>query len=633
MSYKIVMTAGYPEMAQTIKEIASELKLDVTVVEGILEEAALEVKKLVNQGGYEVVISRAGTAASIRKCVDLPIVYSDSDHFDFLASFLEARKMGEKVCFITYPESGFLFNFEKINEVIGFEVNLYPYQTYDELVQQVKKAKEDGMDVIVGGGVRTANLASSYGIKSMYIQPNRRTIKRALILAEQVAKDRLVIKEKIKQLNAVINVSEEGILFVNTNHVVEACNPAAEKIFNISCSRVVGKSIHEIDSPELKKIFMQSIKHQEEGNFTRGKINVSYSPVIVEEVRIGTFINCREISRIQKLEHKIRRDLHAKGLVAKFTFEDIIHGEPKMMEVVELAKEYARTDSTVLIIGESGTGKELFAQGIHNHSNRAGGPFVAVNCAALPENLLESELFGYADGAFTGAVKGGRQGVFELAHQGTIFLDEIGEIPLHIQTRLLRVLQEKEVMRLGAENVIPVDIRVIAATNKKLWTLVEEGKFRLDLYFRLSILHLEIPPLHQRQNDIPLLINRFLETSETQLTFEDMPVVIQAFFRNYKWPGNIRQLENVVERYLLYTKKTREDRLFIEDIMNEMGDKAPQEIEQGELVVNKGTLEEINRQVILKMLEEHNDNKSAVADLLGISRTTLWKKISETMER
>ncbi|MEK3765418.1 sigma 54-interacting transcriptional regulator [Solibacillus sp. FSL K6-4121] len=633
MNYKMIMTAGYPEMAEVINEIATELKLNITIVEGILEEAALEVKKLVSQGGYEVVISRAGTAACLQDIVDLPIVYSDSDHFDLLLSFLEAKKMGNKVCFITYPEEGFLFDFNKINEVMGFDVMLYPYKTNEELVKQVKRAKEDGVDVIVGGGVRTANLATNYGIKSMYIKANKRTIKRALVLANQVAKDRMVIKEKVKQLNAVINVSEEGILFVNTNHVVEACNPAAEKLFNISADNVIGKRVDEINSISLKNIFTESIKFEEVGNLTRGKINVSYSPVIVEEVRIGTFINCRDISSIQKLEHKIRRDLYTKGLVAKFNFEDIIHSDAKMTEVVNLAKEYAKTDSTVLIIGESGTGKELFAQSIHNYSERANGPFVAVNCAALPENLLESELFGYVEGAFTGAMKGGRQGVFELAHQGTIFLDEIGEIPLHIQTRLLRVLQEKEVMRLGAEHVIPINIRVVAATNKKLWELVEEGKFRLDLYFRLSILYLEIPPLYQRPNDIPLLINRFLKASEEKLTYEQMPQAIQTFLRKYQWPGNIRQLENIIERYLLYAKNMKSEQLFIEDIKYEMGSKAILEVGKEELLVHKGTLEEINRQVILKMLEENNDNKSVVADLLGISRTTLWKKVSENLER
>lgn len=629
--YKMIMTAAYPEMALAIREIATELQFDVTIVEGILEEASQEVEKLVAKGGYEVIISRAGTAAVIQKNVNLPIVHSDSGHFDLLLSFIEARKMGEKIGFITYPEEGFLFDFEKINELIDFEVTLYRYYSYEELVKQVKQAKKDGIDVIVGGGVRTANLATNYGIKSMLVLPNRRSIKRSLILANQVAKDRMLIKEKVKQLNAVIDTSGEGILFINMQHVIEACNPIAQKLFQIRERDILGKHVDEIPSLELKKIIRKSLKYAEETNFTQGNINISYSPVVVEENRIGSFINCREVSSIQKLEYKIRRDLYSKGLVSKYSFEDIIHAEPKMTEVIELAKAYAKTESTVLIIGESGTGKELFAQSIHNGSMRSKGPFVAVNCAALPENLLESELFGYADGAFTGALKGGRQGVFELAHEGTIFLDEIGEIPLHIQTRLLRVLQQKEVMRLGAEQVIPINIRVIAATNHRLWKLVEEEKFRLDLYFRLSILHMEVPPLRERILDIPLIVNSFLRQMNADSTFEEMPQSIQQFLKNYSWPGNVRQLENIVERYLLYAQNVGFDKLeqlLINDLKREMSD-STQYATKETLLVEKGTLEDINRQVILKMLKEHDDNKTVVADLLGISRTTLWKKLSE----
>lgn len=629
MHYKIIITAGYPEMAAAIRDIADELRLDVTIVEGILEEAAKEVQKLVAQGGYEVVVSRAGTAAAIQQLVDLPIVYSDSGDFDLLFSFIEAKKRGERIGFITYPEEGFLFDFERIHELIDFDVALYRYHTYEELMQQVKQAKADGMDVLVGGGVRTANLATSYGLKSMLIVPNRRSIKRSLILASQVAKDRMLIKEKVKQLNAVINTSDEGILFINMQHIIEACNPIAQQLFNER--NILGKHIDDIASIELKKLIRKSLKYASDTNFTQGNINVTYSPVIVEENRIGSFINCREISSIQKLEHKIRRDLYSKGLVAKYTFDDIIHKDRNMREVIELSKAFAKTESTVLIIGESGTGKELFAQSIHNESIRQKGPFVAVNCAALPENLLESELFGYSDGAFTGALKGGRQGVFELAHEGTIFLDEIGEIPLHIQTRLLRVLQQKEVMRLGAEQVIPVNIRVIAATNKHLWQLVEEEKFRLDLYFRLSILHMEVPALRERNEDIPLITNYFFRQMKAHTTFEDMPEAVQQFFLTYNWPGNVRQLENIVERYLLYAQNVSAEKLeplLIHDLKREMGYTAEQH-SNASIVVEKGTLEDINRQVILQMLEQHDHNKTEVADLLGISRTTLWKKLSE----
>jgi PAS domain S-box-containing protein len=626
----MIMTSGYPEMTEIIRRVADELKFDVTVVEGILDEAAQEVKRLVEKGGYEVVISRAGTAKAISQIVDLPIVYSDSDHFDLIQAFIRAKKYGDKICFVTYPETGFPFNFEQIFEAIGFEVTILPYKNQEELMNQIKNAKKMGMEVVVGGGIRTAEVVRNHGMKSMYLTTDERTIKRALILASKVAQDRIFIREKAERLNAVINVSEEGILFLNRLGKVETCNPAAERIFDVKEQEIIGKTYQQITNPKLLELLKQDIIYSGKGSFTLHNLIVTYEPVIVSQERVGTVITCREFSRIQKLENKVRRELHAKGLVARFTFSDICHQSEKMREVIQLAKEYALTDSTVLIIGESGTGKELIAQSIHNASKRKDGPFVAVNCAALPESLLESELFGYAEGAFTGANKGGRQGVFELAHGGTIFLDEIGEIPHYIQTRLLRVLQEKEVMRVGGDRVTPVDIRIVAATNRKLWELVKEGKFRSDLYFRLSVLHLQVPPLQQRRDDIPVLVNHFLKTLGSPLTFEQFSRELQHFFMNYSWPGNIRQLENIIQRFHLRAGNLKEDQDFIKDVLMETEDAQHFSNHDEALVISYGTMEEIERQVISQMLERYENNRTIVAEKLGISRTTLWKKLNES---
>lgn len=351
--------------------------------------------------------------------------------------------------------------------------------------------------------------------------------------------------------------------------------------------------------------------------------------MIVGNERVGTLLVCREFEKIQKLESTIRKEVYSKGLVARFTLDDIQYTSEKMKSLVTLAREYATTNSTVLIIGESGTGKELIAQGIHNASSRKDGPFVAVNCAALPESLLESELFGYAVGAFTGAKKGGHQGVFELAHNGTIFLDEIGEIPLFIQTRLLRVLQEKEVMRIGGDRITPVNIRIIAATNQKLWNLVKEGKFRLDLYFRLSVLHMEIPPLRHRKMDIPSLVNNSLINVGSNLSYEDFSDKLQSFFMNYSWPGNIRELENIIERFHLRVRSEKEEEEFIKHVLRETEEPSDTIDDQHSIVVNYGTMNEIEKQIITKMLEMHENNRTIVAEKLGISRTTIWKKLNE----
>ena len=622
------MTSGYPEMTEMIHKIAKELQFSVTVVEGILSEAAQEVKNIVSQGGYQVVISRAGTAKEISKLVQLPIVHSPSSHFDILDSFMRAKQLGDKICFITYPEEGFAFNFDRLIKTAGFDVTILPYHSWDELVKQIKAAKEMGMEVVIGGGIRASEIVRNHGMKSMNIITSERTIKRMLMFASKVAQDRMRIIQETERLNAVINATDEGILFLSKDGQIETFNPAAEKIFGIKEPAVTRKRIEDIRSPLLLKLLQHKNVCSGKGSFHLKNLIVNYEPLIVGVEQIGTVIICREISKIQKLENEIRRELHSKGLIARLTLEDIQHTSNQMKIVIQVAKEYAATDSTVLIIGESGTGKELLAQGIHNASKRKDGPFVAVNCAALPENLIESELFGYAEGAFTGANKGGRQGVFELAHGGTIFLDEIGEIPDFIQTRLLRVLQEKEVMRVGGDRVTPIDIRVVAATNRKLWDLVKEGKFRSDLYFRLNVLHMDVPPLRRRMEDIPILVNHYLEKIGSQLTFEGFSDKLKHFFLSYNWPGNIRQLENIMERVHLGVQNFRGEDAFIKDLLGETEDDQEMFNANDSIMIQFGTMEEIEQQVISKMMDLHDHNKTVVAEKLGISRTTLWKKLS-----
>ncbi|MBC7335917.1 MAG: sigma 54-interacting transcriptional regulator, partial [Clostridia bacterium] len=305
-----------------------------------------------------------------------------------------------------------------------------------------------------------------------------------------------------------------GILAVDQQGRISLCNPVAAQVLGLPNKEVLHQPLAEVTAhnPYLAKVYGDG--RPAGGELHKlGDVSVVANrvPIRVGRETIGTVVTFQDVTRIIQLEAKIRRELYQKGLVARFTFEDIIGQSEAIREAVEKAKRYALTDSTVLLSGESGTGKELFAQSIHAFSRRSGGPFVAVNCAALPENLLESELFGYEEGAFTGAKKGGKLGLFELAHGGTIFLDEIGEMTLPLQARLLRVLQEKEVMRLGGSRVIPVDVRVIAASNKNLQQAVQEGTFRADLFYRLNVLCLKVPPLRARKDDIPLLVDHFIK--------------------------------------------------------------------------------------------------------------------------
>ncbi|MDD4569812.1 MAG: sigma 54-interacting transcriptional regulator [Tepidanaerobacteraceae bacterium] len=281
----------------------------------------------------------------------------------------------------------------------------------------------------------------------------------------------------------------------------------------------------------------------------RREIYITNSDMRVANGYNNRLITLKEMNRIKNIDEEYRKHQKHRGHTAKYTFADIVYKSSAMNDLIEKAAKIAKTNSAILIIGESGTGKELLAQSIHNASNRKNAPFIAINCAALSETLLESELFGYEEGAFTGARKGGKKGLFEMADRGTIFLDEIGDAPLSIQTKLLRVLQEKEIMRISGEKVIPVDVRVIAATNKDLLDLIEKSSFRKDLYYRLNVLPLSVPPLRERKDDIVILLKLFLKKyavrENIRMPKPDNDII--NILKKYPWPGNIRELENLAE--------------------------------------------------------------------------------------
>lgn len=322
------------------------------------------------------------------------------------------------------------------------------------------------------------------------------------------------------------------------------------------------------------------------------------------------------------------RVLCDQGLVARYCFDDICGDSHLLQDTINQARKYARTQSTVLISGESGTGKELFAQSIHNESDRRCGPFVAINCAALPETLLESELFGYEEGAFTGAKRGGKQGMFEIAHGGTIFLDEIAELGPHLQARILRVLQQKEVMRVGGERIIPVDVRVVTATNRNLFEAVQKGSFREDLYYRLNVLPLKVPPLRKRPEDIPALFRYFLASRGEGRVPVKIPEYITEKMKRYPWPGNVRELENFVERYCAIGEDNNEKFTTLRDLINRLfSEEGADSAGKHQIVVDLGTFDQIENQIIEQLATLFPKSKGDLARVLGISRTTLWRKL------
>lgn len=469
---------------------------------------------------------------------------------------------------------------------------------------------------------------SSPRIKNIhYIKPMFTTIVPLLQIAcSLVNLTHEMIKERY-QIEAIVNSTHDGVVAVDKTGNIRLVNEHAKKILGIE-GNMKGRNITELipHSDMLRVLNTGKIERDDIDTIGGRQVVINRSPVIVRETIVGAVSNFKEITDIQKVELQLRKKLHQNGLEAKYRLSDIVGETPEISEVKELAWKFAKTESTVLITGESGTGKELFAQGIHAASDRSLGPFVAVNCAAFPENLLESEIFGYEGGTFTGALKEGKPGLFELAHGGSLFLDEVGEVSLRIQALLLRVLQEKTIRRVGGDRIIPVDVRIITATNRNLEEEVEKKRFRSDLYYRINILSMELPPLRDRLPDIPILVNAFLNefNDKRKHKIEIVEKELIDLFQQYDWPGNIRELRNAIERMVVLEEGNslglHGARFLLGKIKrrNMLGD-----------LLNEKSLKNREKELIFTALEKSGFNKTLAAKSLGIDRSTLWRKLKE----
>ncbi len=627
---KILVTSPYPQFTQLVNQVARERQLDVKIIEALLEKAAKLVYEEVQSAEYEVVVSRGGTAAAIREVVDIPVVTAEFNDFDLLRALWQAKNFGDKIAYLgsAYREA---YEFDELMEIIGVELKQYTYRNSNDFAEQISRAAEDGFKVVISGAEWGQSLANDVGMKGMIIYSSLRSVTQALERAEEVLSIRRRDKEYSRRLSTMIQAVDEGVVCIDAKDNIIFANEMAEDLLKFNCSQASGNKIRD-DKKVLLKLLKLPMGAGQKCFINGTDLVVNRAKVSDQKEYFGEVFTLQKISQLQQLEQKIRKESHRKGLVARFSFADILTQDEAMGDIVEKAENFSGVDSTVLIIGESGCGKELFSQSIHRASNRYNGPFVAVNCAALPEELLESELFGYEDGAFTGARKGGKPGLFELAHGGTIFLDEIGSISLGVQARLLRVLQEREVMRIGGESVIPVDVRCIAATNKNLQKAVRRGDFRSDLYFRLNVLKLELPSLKDRSGDILLLAEHFLAEFNQKFgkKINGIPEDLVAWMQAYSWPGNIRELGNFMERLVILTDHGTLDRKWVQQLIAEADEGIICDSKNNgrRIAVSIGTLEEMEKQLINAINEKAQGNRSELAKLLGISRTTLWKKLN-----
>ncbi len=426
-----------------------------------------------------------------------------------------------------------------------------------------------------------------------------------------------------------------------------AMNKAFLDFLDLDAEEVMGKFIEDVDPTVRLPIVIKTGKAEigQRHRFKNGReaivhrIPLFYENTIIGGVGVILFDDLQYLynlvteNDVMKSATKKERIKIADIYKSKYTLDDILTQSSTGIKSKEMAKAYSDTDFSVLITGESGVGKELFAHAIHHNSPRKNGPFVRINCAAIPEPLLESELFGYEEGAFTGAHHRGRKGKFELANGGTIFLDEIGDLPLSMQAKLLRALQEREIEKVGSNQIIKLDIRIIAATNTSLEEKVDRGTFRSDLYYRLNVLNLRVPSLRERQRDIPLLIQHFVTTTYQEFgIYKRFPDEIIEILKAYPWPGNIRELKNTIDRIVvnargeLIKKEDLPYNILEQHNQRIIGHDKSLSIKQGSL---KSTLESIEKEIIADTLRQCKGNKAEAARILGIPRVSLYRKLNE----
>ncbi len=652
---EILFISPYPELAEiALKVIGNKEDIDVRVTR---MDEAVQLALDAERNGYQVVVSRGLTAGKIKQSgIDLPVIDIGIGGYEILRAYNDAKKLGSRVGIVDVEDV--IMGLSSLEKIIDERLIKYTCENdLDDVVKGIENLKARGADVVIGK-IAMAREARAKGLEAVIITSDYEAVRMSLLEARRVNKVRKQEKRKAEQLKAMLNFTYDGIIALDKEGRITLFNKVAEELSGWTARQAMNRNVVEVipdagchhllktGRPELGAVF-------EIGNV---KVVGNRVPIIVDRTIEGVVTTFQKIDVLQKIESKVRRKLSSKGLTARHGFVDIIGKSRALQSAVSLAKEYAAIDSTVMIFGRTGTGKEIFAQAIHNASKRRNEPFVAINCAALPESILESELFGYVEGAFTGARREGKAGVFEMAHGGTLLLDEVGEMPPVLQSRFLRVIEQREIMRLGDSRILPVNVRLIAATHRDLRDLVSKKAFREDLYYRLNVLSLSIPDLKDRDNDILEIADKFLRE------FYDMQGKSYGLFSaesarlllSCEWPGNIRQLRNVMERLSVMTGGGL---IEVQDVkralqLQESPPADPVDASRvgstvqgsdtgpgvdGDFIASPGKLSFLvgkekaahEQRLIMKTLEECNGSRTRAARKLGISRTTLWRKLQQ----
>ncbi|NJI79923.1 sigma 54-interacting transcriptional regulator [Clostridioides difficile] len=663
MRKKIGIIASDIELKERIEELYKEDVENGTIIIDILNLDLMENQgRILVEKGAQAIIGRGGGYSLVIDTVSVPVIPMNMKSTDLLRAIEIAKRYSKKVVLIL-GDNEVSFDYVGWRNVISTEITEEWFESKYEIRSKVVKYIDQKDEVVIVGGGLACSFARQYGIDSVFATASDESIREAVEYCKKLLDTLGEEKFNNEVLRNILDGIKDGVIAIDSNGSIILYNESAKNMLKVERRCALNKYILDV-FPKMEWMLdclheKNDVEDRKIRNINNLIVNTRTTLIKVDNSTYGVLGIIQDITKLQNLERKIRFDLNQKGLYARYTFDDFLFKDKLTKEFIEEAKKIGKSDYTTLLYGESGSGKEIIAHSIHNISRRKDRPFVAINCATIAENLLESELFGYEEGAFTGARKGGKRGLFELAHGGTLFLDEINSLSFNIQTKLLRVIEERQIMRIGSDYIIPLDIRIIAATNESLTEKIVMGTFRADLFYRLSSLEINIPPLRDRREDIIPLFNNFVNEVLKDDGLNGINSIDENFvltkdeidkLYNYSWPGNVRELKTIAQKYVVTGKiKLRKERDFktqkvapSSEIDNFNSETTASVEVQDEVVdiskINDGKvcidIKEVNKYVeekIISMLFAQGLSKNEVAQVLGISRTSLWKKYNKNI--
>lgn len=575
--------------------------------------------------GYDVLLCHGGTGYSIMQHIGHSVVEIDRTDMDVIKSLREARKHANRIILALFAEE--YHDISVMEELLGIQIHCLVYHTWDEMFYKIEQAYAEGLRVLVGGGVSTRKMIELGGV-GLVVRANPRSIKKAFTQALLIARQKRLEAMRHADFVAVFKYIPQGVLCVDNAGNVVFSNQQARALLKVSSN-----ATHEELAPFYDALLLTHVlcgnapMHNTIREIQGVSFVINAFPLRVHSEEQGAVSIFHDVPSLQHINRKITDNLYAKGFVSTHGIEAIKGESPCIIALKHLVKRFAPAKAIVLISGETGTGKELVAHALHTESHRHTKPFLAINCGALSEHLIESELFGYEDGAFTGAKKGGKTGLFEMAEGGTIFLDEIAEISHAMQLRLLRVLETRQIMRVGGSRIITVDTRIVCASHKNLMELVHTGLFRHDLYYRISTLPVCMPPLRERLEDIPVIIKH--AAPQYALPVHSISPSMIAHMQKYHWPGNIRELLAFIEKFsVLRNNDAHDDALFMQ-LLQENRQSLVQCVGSTSHFPLQAHTKSTRRAAAQEVLARCHGNKKETARQLGISISTLWRVLRE----